>query len=127
MITLLDDFFREIYKFNRPFKEVEGYVSQHNEDGTDTLCFNALGVNPDDITIDVQREYPERQYLMVSGKTKDDVLESEYSVNFTVAVRKPIKKIIKSFRSGLLILKLEYDKPSQPKIEIVDSTKLLKD
>jgi len=120
MQTLTSDFLKQFYSYRRPFHEVEGYSVKHQDDGTDLIFINALGVDPQDVTVEVRSEYPKSQILTVTGKTKNELWEEEFSVNLSFYVRKPIKKIAKSFRSGLISLKVEYDKPVQPDVEIVE-------
>jgi len=115
-----DDFFKEFYRYDRPFQEVKGYVVKQDKDGSSTVVLNALGVNPADIDIKVSQDDSSYQTLSVVGKTHCKPLEKDFSIEFYFKVRKPIRKIIKSFNSGLLFLKVEYDKPAQPKVEILE-------
>lgn len=118
--TLASDFLKQFYSYRRPFQEVEGYFVRGNEDGSSTVFINALGVDPKDVSVEVRSEYPNTQILSVTGKTKDDVWDEEFSVNVSLYVRKPIRKVIKTFRAGLITLKVEYDNPTQPNVEIVE-------
>lgn len=115
-----NDFLKQFYSYKRPFQEVQGYSVKHDENGEDTIFLNALGVDPTDVEISVKSEYPRNQILTVTGTTKNKEWDEDFSINFAFSVRKPIKKILKSFRSGLLMLKIEYDKPVQPDVEIVE-------
>lgn len=119
--SFTNDFLKQFYGYTRPFHEVEGYHVKEEKDGSNTAFINALGVDPADISISVKSEYPRTQVLSITGKTKNELWGEEFSVNLSFYVRKPpIKKITKSFRSGLLILKLEYDKPVQSEVLIVE-------
>lgn len=113
-----DDFFKEFYRYKRPFQEVEGYVIKQDEDGNSIVVINALGVDPADIDINVTQDDSNYQTLAIVGKTQNSVLEKDFSIELYFKVRKPIKKIIKSFSSGLLSLEIQYNKPIQPQVEI---------
>ncbi len=116
--SLTSDFLKQFYGYTRPFHEVEGYRVKQEDDGSTTLFVNGLGVDLSDVTITVKTEYPKTQVLLVSGKTHNDTWGEDFSVDVSFYVRKPIKKIKKSFRSGLIILKMEYDVPVQPEVII---------
>lgn len=114
------DFFKEFYRYSRPFQEVKGYVIKQDEDGNDIAVINALGVDPADIEVQVSQDDASYQTLSITGKTQNEILEKDFSIEFYFKVRKPIKKIIKRFNSGLLELEIQYDKPAQPKVEIIE-------
>lgn len=118
--SFADDFFKEFYRYSRPFQEVKGYVIKQDEDGNDIAVINALGVDPADIDVQVSQDNDVYQTLSITGKTQNELLEKDFSIEFYFKVRKPIKKIIKTFNSGLLSLKIQYDKPTQPKVEIIE-------
>ena len=117
--SLQDEFLKQFYSFKRPFQEVKGYKIYHGKDGTDTIVINALGINPEDLKVEVKPEH-KMQILNVFGTTEDEVFEEEFSVNLAFYFYKPIHKIRKSFRSGLVILKIEYEVPPKLSIEIVE-------
>lgn len=118
-LSLANDFFKEFYRFDRPFQEVQGYYITQNEDNNHIVCLNALGVDPADITVEVIEEEG-YQYLNVNGKTHNELLSKDFLVDFSFRVRKPIKRIVKSFSFGLLTLNIEYDSPIRPKVEIIE-------
>lgn len=114
--------YRQFYRFKRPFLEVEGYSIKENKDGTDSVLINALGIEPGDLKIEVEQEYSAgSQLIKIFAESKDEFFEEEYSLNLVLHTTKPVKKIFKSFHSGLLHLKIEYDKPSRPNFEVVDA------
>lgn len=110
---------KQFYSYKRPFQEVKGYFIKHEEDGTDTIFVNALGIDPIDVNITVKAEH-KMQLLNVYGTTKDKICGEDFSVNLVFYFNKQVRKIRKSFRSGLVILKIEYDVPPQPSVEIVE-------
>lgn len=114
------DFYKLFYGFNRPFHEVKGYEARTEENGDTTLFINALGVSPEDIEVTVEKPVDNRQYLKVFGKTHSEILDDDFSINFSFIVGKPIKKITKYSQNGLLTLRVEYNKPIQPDVEIVN-------
>jgi len=115
-----EDFLKQFYGFNRPFHESSGYWYKTNEDGSLTFFLNALGIEPSDVDVSVRSEYPNSQILSVVGKTHNPDWDEDFSVNASFLVRKPIKKITKHFQSGLITLKVEFNKPIQPDVEIVE-------
>lgn len=115
-----DNFLKQFYSYKRPFQEVNGYSIKRLENGNDLIVMNALGVNPSDVKMEVDFEYSDVQVLRVEGKTENEELVSDFSVKFSFYVRKPIKNIYKTFRSGLVILEIEYDKPSKPTVKFLE-------
>ena len=65
-------------------------------------------------------EHPNIYYLDISGKTYQETLDEDYSIYLSFRTKIPMKKVTKTFSSGLLVLKVEYDKPVQPDVEIVN-------
>ena len=116
---------KRFYSYNRPFKEVKGYSIDYDSDNNPIICMNALGIDPEDVKIEQEYEYPSGQVLTVSGVTEDKVLGEKFTVDYRFSISKNIKKIIKSHRSGLLTLKIIFDKPEKATFEIIDDEKLL--
>jgi HSP20 family molecular chaperone IbpA len=111
-----------IHKFNRDFQEVKGWTYRMDKENNSAKVFiNALGVAKEDI--DVTYKNGEKQNtveFLVSGKTiVDESLKPfEFEVGFISPL--PVRKLHKKFENGLVILTLEFDKPAQPDIEVVE-------
>lgn len=85
-----------------------------------TLVLNVLGINPQDIKVDIDEGYADPQ-LMVSGITKDDVTGREYSIDYRIILNpKHIKQIEKSSKNGLLYIDVIWNTPQKSKIEIIE-------
>lgn len=107
--------------FNRDFQEIRGWTSRIDEEkGLGFVYINALGVDKDDI--DIIWKNGEKQGTVdftVKGKTEIDGLRPfSFDVGFTSPL--PVKKLSKKFMNGLVVLTLEFDKPLQPEIEVVE-------
>jgi HSP20 family molecular chaperone IbpA len=120
--TTYDPFYSLFNKFNRDFQEVKGWTYRiDREKGLGKVFINALGVNKDDI--DITWKNGEKQGtvdFIVKGKTviDEELKPFEFEVGFVSPL--PVKKLHKKFENGLVILTLEFDKPVQPEIEVVE-------
>lgn len=110
------------HKFNRDFQEVRGWTWRIDEEkNLGEVFINALGCNKDDI--DITWKNGEKQGsvdFLVKGETivHEKLKPFSFEVGFTSPL--PVKKLTKKFVNGLVILDLEFDKPLQPEIEIVE-------
>lgn len=114
---MFEEFFRMYSSFNRPFKEVSGYQIIEGDDKF-VICINALGVDPCDVTVEVKEENTVSHLLSIFGETKD-LFGSEYAIKLAFRTR-PLEKVIKHFRAGVLYLELNFQKPKQAKVEILE-------
>jgi len=119
----VSDFFSDYlqnvgYGFNRPFYESKGWYAKE-KDGKTFVVVNVLGVNEKDVDVSVNStDNPNKQSLSVTGKTQNELLEKEFSVNVRFLVSHPMKEVVKTFENGLLILEIEYDEPVKPNVLI---------
>ena len=61
------------YRFNRPMLERQGWYSKE-KDGRLLVLLNVLGINEDDLNIEVTPADNGREAISISGTTKDEVL-----------------------------------------------------
>ncbi len=115
--TTFDDILRSKYWFNRDFKEKDGFIFEHLENGNGQLVANVLGIEPDDISVTVEAsEYSNtRQSLKISGKT--EALNQTFEVNYVFTI-KPVETITYEVKNGLLVVELAWSKPVSPDVEI---------
>lgn len=117
------DFFEDIlrqssYGFNRPMYERKGWVSIE-KDGKAFVFVNVLGINEKDIDVSVNStDNPNHYLLSVSGKTKNELLDKEFSTEIQFTVFRPMKEVLKSVENGLLTLEIEFEEPVKPKVSI---------
>lgn len=113
------DYFQNVgYGFSRPFYESKGWYAKE-KDGKTFVVVNVLGINEKDIDVFVDStDNPNKQQLSVSGKTHNELLDKDFSVNVKFLVSHPMKEVVKSFENGLLILEIEYDEPVKPNVSI---------
>ena len=110
------------HKFNRDFQEVRGWTWRIDEEkNLGEVFINALGCNKDDI--DITWKNGEKQgsvEFTVKGETTIHEKLKPFSFEVSFISPLPVKKLTKKFVNGLVILTLEFDKPLQPEIEIVE-------
>lgn len=105
--------------YSRPFREVDSYLPINLDDGTTNLYINALGINKEDINVSVTQPEDYSGYVLnVSGKTEEEKLGT-FSFDYQFRTKK-ISKITKILKNGILILNLEWEKPVNPDVEIVE-------
>lgn len=104
---------RDVYKFNRLEKDMNPY-SVHKEDNGVTLVHNVVGLSKEDLKIKVVEKNGESK-LVISGETKNEKTNSNYSVysEFVLDSDKKIKDISSKLENGLLYITIEYEKPKK--------------
>ena len=85
------------YRFNRPMLERQGWYSKE-KDGRLLVLLNVLGINEDDLNIEVTPADNGREAISISGTTKDEVFDKEYdqmeiAYYDSIIARNPAKKI----------------------------------
>jgi len=115
-------FYSVYHTFNRDFQEVKGWTYRIDEEkGFADVFINALGVSKDDIDVTWRNgDTQDSVIFTVKGETKIDERLKVYDVNLSFVSPYPVKRLTKKFANGLVILHLEFSKPSQPEIEVVE-------
>ena len=105
--------------YHRPFREVDSYLPVNLENGTTNLYINALGIDKNDISVTVTQSEEYSGYILNgSGETETKDL-GKFSFEYHFPTKK-IAKITKELKNGILILNLEWEKPVNPDVEIVE-------
>lgn len=110
---------REFYKFNRFEKDMNPYSIHAKENGF-TLVHNVVGIDKKDLDVSI-KEIKNERYLIISGNTKVEETNNEYSVNskFRLDINKNIKEIKSKLDNGLLYIYITYDKVEDKSQKIV--------
>ena len=106
------------YRFNRPMLERQGWYSKE-KDGKLLLLLNVLGVNESDLNIEVKPVENNKEVICISGKTKDELFDREFSVNMNFMISKPMEQVKTSVKNGLLILEIEFKEPVKSSVRIL--------
>ena len=106
------------YRFNRPMLERQGWYSKE-KDGRLLVLLNVLGINEDDWNIEVTPADNGREAISISGTTKDEVFDKEFSVNMNFLVAKPMEEIKTSMKNGFLVLNITFKEPVKSSVKII--------
>ena len=101
----------------RPMKEIEGYKWLSNA----TLTINALGIDSKDLKIDI-----DGRYLCVSGKTKVEKYDLDYSINYKFILPESLITNIESIdyevKDGIIYIDFNTKKKKETKIKITNKS-----
>ncbi|MFA5300333.1 MAG: hypothetical protein WC389_19285, partial [Lutibacter sp.] len=118
----LDSFFtKRVVAYTRPFYETKGSYTVE-KDGKLFIVLNALGISKEDLTVEVENDqcYSGWQVLKVKGSTQNDVIDKNFSLTWSYSSPKPITKIEKTVKDGLVTLEVTFDEPVKPNVKILD-------
>lgn len=124
---LLDSWFtpfdwdRDFYNFRREEKDMHPYsiISKNNKT---ILVHNVVGIKKEDLKVSIKTEN-HYQILYITGKTKDDITEQEYSVNSRFTLKKSgIKDVTSEVKNGLLYITIQYEEPEKIETKIKEIT-----
>lgn len=116
------DWDKKFYRFNRDEKDMRPYSIYH-KDKKIIITHNILGVNKEDLKISRENEN-NTTYIVIEGKTKDDVTGKEYSISSRLAAddkNLDLEKIQAQAKNGLLYITIpekEQKKIAQKNIEV---------
>lgn len=113
------DFDAPFYRFNRDLKDMHPYrIVRKGNDAI--IVHNICGIAKDDLKVEIQTERG-KDYLVISGKTKNEVLGTDYTVNsrFTID-RDSVEKIEKEVKDGLLYLTIVGKEIKRPEVKIIE-------
>ena len=103
---------KDFYRFDRFEKDMNPYSIKYNqEEGKAILSHNILGIDKKDLSIAIKPENG-RNYLVISGKTVDEVTNKEYSINsrFYISEDYDTDKIEAEAKNGLVYITIPYKK-----------------
>lgn len=103
---------KEFYRFNRWEKDMNPYsIKYDKENGKVIMSHNILGIDKKDLSVTVKPENG-KNYLVISGKTVDEVTGKEYSVNsrFYISNDYDVDKMKAEARNGLVYITIPYKK-----------------
>lgn len=111
---LVDPFIwdKEFYKFDRKEKDMYPYsIKYDKKEGKAILSHNILGIDKKDLSIAIK---PEKgvNYLVISGKTQDEITGKEYSINsrFHISEDYDTDKIEAEAKNGLVYITIPFKK-----------------
>lgn len=99
------DWDKKSYKFNREEKDMHPYSIIKNDKET-IITHNVLGINKEDLKLTRKNENG-NSYIVIEGKTKDELTNKEYSVSSRFVLDKPqldLSGIKSSIKNGLLYI-----------------------
>ena len=114
------DWDKEFYKFNRTEKDMNPYSVYNTETGM-ILTHNVLGINKDDLKISTKTEN-HTSFIVIEGKSKDEITGKEYSINSRFSVDKSkmdIEKAKCSMKNGLLYINIPYKSEQKSKEKVL--------
>lgn len=111
------DFNDDFYSFKRPMLERKGWYSAE-KDGKLVLLLNVLGVSKEDISIDISSAPNNKQYLNVSGSTKNEFFDKDFSVKMQFLISEPMKDVTWDVKNGFLTMEITFQEPVKPSVNI---------
>ncbi len=99
------DWDKKSYKFNREEKDMHPYSIIKNDKET-IITHNVLGINKEDLKLTRKNENG-NSYIVIEGKTKDELTNKEYSVSSRFVLDKSqldLSGIKSSIKNGLLYI-----------------------
>lgn len=121
MFSMFDDLFfnwdKSFYNFDRIVHDQAPYKIL-NKDNKLVIVHNVVGIDQKDIKIDIEQE-DDRSFLVISGKTHNDDLNYDYTVNSRFAFNASrVDKINYKMENGLLYIEIKKKGQEKPKISI---------
>lgn len=109
----------DFLEFNRVTSVKKPYTIKSDNDKA-VIVHEALGIRPEDIDITLET-VKGVTYLFISGETKNEVNNSNYSIKsrFTIDADR-IDHIEKEAKDGLLYIEIYFKEAQKPKINIID-------
>lgn len=111
------DWDKTTYRFNRDEKDMHPYSIINKKDKV-LITHNVLGINKEDLKITRESENG-KDYIVINGKTRDDVTGREYSVASRFMLNNEevdLTKISATVKNGLLYITIPVLKEKNKKI-----------
>lgn len=105
-------FDKTFYRFDRWEKDMNPYSVKYDEkQGKAILSHNILGIDKKDLSIAIKVEN-RKNYLVISGKTVDEVTGKEYSISsrFYISEDYDTDNIEAEAKNGLVYITIPYKK-----------------
>ena len=105
------DWDKTLYKFNRAEKDMNPYSIVNKKDEV-IIVHNIVGIDKKDLKLQVKVENHKR-YLIIEGRTKDEITEKEYSISSSFEVddrNLDMKKAKITVDRGLLFIRIPLKK-----------------
>lgn len=112
------DWDKKSYKFNREEKDMHPYSIIKNDKET-IITHNVLGIDKEDLKLTRKNENGD-SYIVIEGKTKDELTNKEYSVSSRFALDESqldLSGIKSSVKNGLLYIVIPNKKDKKLKKE----------
>lgn len=112
---------KDFYRFDRFEKDMNPYsIKDDKEKGIITISHNILGIDKKDLKVQVIPEN-NKKYLVISGKTVDEITKKEYSINsrFYISDELDVEGIKSTAKNGLVYITIPYKK------EVVDKNQTI--
>ena len=106
------------YRFHRPMLEREGWYSVE-KDGKLLVLLNVLGVDKKDIDLEVKPYSDNKQMICVSGTTKNESFDKDFSINMNFVVGKPMEKLEWDVENGFLTMEILFKEPIKPSVSVI--------
>ena len=113
----MNDFFDFIFN-NGDFRysRVDKNITIINGDEHSTLVCNVLGINKENIKVDIDEDY-----IFINGLTKNELMNKDFYVDYKIRVKPDrIEKIEKKVENGLLVLVVYWKKSNKSNIQIIE-------
>lgn len=103
--------------YARPMKEVERYRVYNVDENTSVLVANTLGVSKDDLEVKMTGDV-----LTIAGKTKNDDIKDESSVDYSFRLSKERKVASITWKNadGFTYVYFHFDKPREISVKYAD-------
>lgn len=115
------DWDKKSYKFNREEKDMHPYSIIKNNKET-IITHNVLGINKEDLKLTRKNENGD-SYIVIEGKTKDELTNKEYSVSSRFALDESqldLSGIKSNIKNGLLYIIIPNKKNKKLKEEQIE-------
>jgi HSP20 family molecular chaperone IbpA len=106
------------YRFNRPMLERQGWYSVE-KDGRLLVLLNILGVDKDNLNVEVKSASDSKQLISISGNTKNEIFDKDFSVNMNFTVGKPMEELLWDVKNGFLTLDIKFQEPVKPAVKVI--------
>jgi len=106
------------YRFNRPMLERQGWYSVE-KDGRLLVLLNILGVDKDDLNVEVKSANDNKQLISISGNTKNEIFDKDFSINMNFTVGKPMEELSWDVKNGFLTLDIKFQEPVKPTVKVI--------
>lgn len=98
--------------------ERQGWYSVE-KDGRLLVLLNILGVDKDNLNVEVKSASDNKQLISISGNTKNEIFDKDFSVNMNFTVGKPMEELLWDVKNGFLTLDIKFQEPVKPAVKVI--------